>query len=209
MDSKARGALFARYAPGLVALIILYVLLTALRDFRDNFSAEIWADAGLGDKAELFTLSELPVGLIVLLAMALLTLFRNNRWAIVANIALIGFGLLLTGLSSLAFALHWLDPVSWMILLGGGLYLAYTPYNGALFDRLVAATGQVGTAGFFIYIADSWGYLGTVLLLVLKNFSGLSLPWTQFLVGTSVVSSGLGLVLLVYAGRYFLRKMGE
>jgi hypothetical protein len=141
--------------------------------------------------------------------MALLALFRNNRWAIVANIVMIGFGLLLTGLSSLAFALHWLDPVSWMILLGGGLYLAYTPYNGALFDRLVAATGQVGTAGFFIYIADSWGYLGTVLLLVLKNFSGLSLPWTQFLVGTSVVSSGLGLVLLVYAGRFFFRKIGE
>jgi hypothetical protein len=208
MDSKARKELFARYAPGLVALIILYVLLTALRDFRDNFSAEIWADAGLGDKAALFTLSELPVGLIVLGAMALLTLFRNNRWAIVANIILIGFGLLLTGLSSLAFALSWLDPVSWMIMLGGGLYLAYTPYNGALFDRLVAATGQVGTAGFLIYIADSWGYLGTLILLLIKNFSGLSLPWTQFLVVTSIASAGLGLVLLMYAGRFFLREIG-
>ena len=209
MDSKARRALFARYAPGLVAMVILFVLLTALRDFRDNFSAEIWADAGLGDKAALFTLSELPIGFIVLLAMALLALFRNNRWAIVANIVMIGFGLLLTGLSSLAFALHWLDPVSWMILLGGGLYLAYTPYNGALFDRLVAATGQVGTAGFLIYISDSWGYLGTVVLLAVKNFSGLSLPWTDFLVGTSIASAGFGLLLLLFAGHFFLRKMGE
>jgi len=208
MDSKARRELFTRYAPGLVALIILYVLLTALRDFRDNFSAEIWADAGLGDKADLFTLSELPIGFIVLVAMALLTLFRHNRWAIVANIILIGFGLLLTGLSSLAFALSWLDPVSWMIMLGGGLYLAYTPYNGALFDRLVAATGQVGTAGFLIYIADSWGYLGTLILLLIKNFSGLSLPWTQFLVVSSIASAGLGLVLLVYAARFFLREIG-
>jgi hypothetical protein len=96
-----------------------------------------------------------------------------------------------------------------MILLGGGLYLAYTPYNGALFDRLVAATGQVGTAGFLIYIADSWGYLGTVVLLAVKNFSGLSLPWTDFLVGTSIASAGFGLLLLLFAGHFFLRKMGE
>lgn len=209
MDAKARRALFLRYAPGLVALIILYVMLTALRDFRDNFSAEIWADAGLGDKAGLFALSELPVGAIVLLAMALLALFRSNRWAIIANISLIGLGLLLTGLSSVAFMLHWLDPVTWMILLGGGLYLAYTPYNGALFDRLVAATGTAGTAGFFIYIADSWGYMGTVALLVVKNFTGISLPWTEFLVGTSIASAVLGLALLGYSGRYFLRRLGD
>ena len=209
MDSKARRDLFSRYAPGLVALIILYVLLTALRDFRDNFSAEIWADAGLGDKAELFTLSELPIGLLVLFAMAFLALFRDNRWAIVANITLIGCGLLLAGLSSLAFALNWLSPVIWMIMLGGGLYLSYIPYNGALFDRLVAATGQAGTAGFFIYIADSWGYLGSVLLLMVKNFSGLTLPWTKFLLGTSLVSAALGLILLIYAGFFFLRKMAK
>lgn len=209
MDAAARRALFARYAPGLVALITLYVMLTALRDFRDNFSAEIWADAGLGDKADLFALSELPVGAVVLIAMALLALFRSNRWAIIANVALIGLGLLVTGLSSAAFMAGWLDPVAWMILLGGGLYLAYTPYNGALFDRLVAATGTVGTAGFFIYIADSWGYMGTVGLLLAKNFMGLALPWTQFLVGTSIASALLGLALLAYAGAYFMRRLGE
>lgn len=209
MDAKARRALFMSYAPGLVALIALYVMLTALRDFRDNFSAEIWADAGLADKADLFALTELPIGAAVLLAMALLALFRSNRWAIIANVALIGLGLLLTGLASAAFMLHWIDPVTWMILLGGGLYLAYTPYNGALFDRLVAATGTAGTAGFFIYIADSWGYMGTVALLLAKNFMGLALPWTEFLVGTSIVSALLGLALLAYAGRYFMHRLEE
>ena len=29
------------YAPGLIALVLAYVLLTAFRDFRDNFAAEI------------------------------------------------------------------------------------------------------------------------------------------------------------------------
>jgi hypothetical protein len=207
MDAKARARVFSRYAAGLIALILLYVMLTALRDFRDNFSAEIWADAGLGNQSQLFALSEVPVAVAVLGAMALLGLFRNNRRAIVANIALIGAGLMLTGLASLAFALHAIGPVAWMILLGAGLYLAYTPYNGALFDRLMAATGSAGTAGFFIYIADSCGYLGTVGLLLIKNFTGLALPWTQFLVTVSMGSAAIGIVLLGFAAWYFHRQL--
>jgi hypothetical protein len=207
MDGAARARITARYAAGLAALIALYVLLTALRDFRDNFSAEIWADAGLAGKAELFALSELPIAAVVLIAMALLGLVKSNRLAIVANIALIGFGLVVTGMASLAFSLHWIGPVAWMILLGGGLYLAYTPYNGALFDRLVAATGSAGTAGFFIYIADSCGYLGTVGLLLIKSFIGLALPWTAFLVAMSMGSAVAGIALLGFAAWYFNRKL--
>jgi hypothetical protein len=114
---------------------------------------------------------------------------------------------MLTGLASLAFALHAIGPVAWMILLGAGLYLAYTPYNGALFDRLMAATGSAGTAGFFIYIADSCGYLGTVGLLLIKNFTGLALPWTQFLVTVSMGSAAIGIVLLGFAAWYFHRQL--
>ncbi len=45
-----------------------------------------------------------------------------------------------------------------MILTGAGLYLAYTPFNAMLFDRMVAAIGRAGNAGFLIYIAEASGY---------------------------------------------------
>ena len=211
MDAKARAQLFAVYAPGLVALITLYVLLTALRDFRDNFAAEIWTDVGLGGKADIFATSELPIGVVVLLALAFLAMFKSNRTAIIANVSLInGPGLVLAERpASPAFSLHALGPVSWMILLGGGLYLAYTPFNGAIFERMVAATGKVGTAGFLIYIADSAGYTGSVALLLVKNFSGLHLAWAQFLITASVTSGVLGLGLLAYAARFFIVKLAR
>lgn len=41
MNAKDRAALFAAHAPALILLIAVYMILTALRDFRDNFSAEI------------------------------------------------------------------------------------------------------------------------------------------------------------------------
>lgn len=207
MDRVARNGLLGRYAVGLTCLIILYIMLTALRDFRDNFSAEIWREAGLGAQAGIFAWTEVPISFVVLAALAALMVFRSNRNALIANFALMGFGMVLSGGASLAFWAHAVGPVPWMVLLGTGLYLAYTPFNGILFDRLVASDGNPGNAGFLIYVADSFGYGGTVALLLARNFFGLQLDWTQFLVEVSLVASGTGLFLLGYAWLYFDRRL--
>jgi len=206
MDARARKRLFQSYAPGLIALVLIYVMLTALRDFRDNFAAEIWNEVGMGGRAGIFAWSEIPISLLVLVVLAAQTLIRDNRTGLIANLALIGCGLVLAGLSSLAFSLHLLGPVAWMITVGGGLYLAYTPFNGMLFDRLVAATGEVATAGFLIYIADASGYAGSVALVLLRTLDGLKMDWAGFLVDISLVTSAFGLVLLGYAALYFRGK---
>ncbi|WP_443750935.1 DUF5690 family protein [Asticcacaulis solisilvae] len=207
MNGKARAELLAHYAPGLIVLIVLYVLLTALRDFRDNFAAEIWQSVGLGNEPAVFAISDLPIGIVVLLAMATLALFQKNRPALIANLGLIGIGLIITAGVSLAYGAHLIGPLGWMIGLGGGLYLAYTPYNGLLFDRLVAATGRVGTAGFLIYVADSSGYAGSVALLLLKNLTTLNMPWVSFLMISSIVTGIGGLACLAYAMVYLWRKL--
>jgi hypothetical protein len=207
MDGAARWRMFAAFAPGLVALIVIYVGLTALRDFRDNFAVEIWNGLGFKNDAEIFTLSELPVGLIVLIALSALMFIRDNRKALLAGLGLIGFGLALSGLSSLAFRDHLIGPIPWMIALGAGLYLAYTPFNFAIFDRLIAAGGHAGTAGFLIYVADSCGYLASVALLVAKDVMGLKLSWVGFLESVSGVSATVGLALLAAAGLYFSRRL--
>lgn len=207
MDAAARRALVRRFGPGLVALIVIYVMLTALRDFRDNFAAEVWTEQGMGGQADLFSLTELPVSILVLIALAVLTVFRDNRQALAANFLLVGVGLTLTGATSAAFAAGWIGPVAWMTTLGGGLYLAYTPFNGMLFDRLVAASRQSGTAGFLIYLADSSGYVGSVALLLLRNAPSFSLPWSRFLTDAGMASGFLGLGLMLWAAHWFRGRL--
>ena len=46
MDGEARKRFFMTYLPGLLPLTTLYVLLTAYRDFQDNFCVDIWKDLG-------------------------------------------------------------------------------------------------------------------------------------------------------------------
>ena len=50
MDAEARKAFFMRYLPGLLSLTVLYILLTAYRDFRDNFAVEIWKALGKNEQ---------------------------------------------------------------------------------------------------------------------------------------------------------------
>jgi hypothetical protein len=207
MNGVARRAMFKAFAPGLMGLVAVYVGLTALRDFRDNFAVEIWNGLGFRNNAEIFTLSELPVAVIVLATLALLMFIRDNRRAFLANLVLVAAGLGLAGMSSLAFQAHLIGPVAWMIALGAGLYLGYTPFNALLFDRFIAASGRTGTAGFLIYVADACGYLSSVALLVMYNFVGVKTSWVEFLVVISYSTALAGLTLIAGAGLYFHRRL--
>ena len=207
MDHAARRSMFAAFAPGLVALIVIYVGLTALRDFRDNFAVEIWNGLGFKNDAEIFTLSELPVAVIVLVMLSVLMFIRDNRRAFMANLALVGIGLVIVGMSSLAFEMRAIGPVSWMIALGAGTYLSYTPFNALLFDRFIAAGGRTGTAGFLIYVADACGYVSSVALLIFRNFLDVQLSWIGFLERTSSLVMVAGLILLAGAILYFRRRL--
>jgi len=209
MDAAARRRMFAAFAPGLIALVAIYVGLTALRDFRDNFAVEIWNGLGFKDDAQIFTLSELPVALVVLASLSVVMFVRDNRRAFLANLALVAAGLAIAGACSLAFQQHLIGPVAWMIALGAGLYLAYTPFNALLFDRFIAAGGQAGTAGFLIYVADASGYVSSVVLLIFRDVLGVKLSWVQFLLDISYGAALVGLVLIGGAALYFARRLGR
>jgi hypothetical protein len=113
---------------------------------------------------------------------------------------------LLLGASTLAFQSGLLSPLAWMILSGAGLYMAYVPFNAMLFDRLIAASGTVGTAGFLIYIADASGYFGSCALLLWRNFGMVRLNWLQVFTASAYGTSLVGMLLMGLSALYFMRK---
>jgi hypothetical protein len=207
MKRGDRRAFLNAYGPGVLLLVLAYVLFTAFRDFRDNFSAEIWAAIGYGDAASVFTASELPVAIFSLAALGSIMLVRDNVRALLVMHGIVVAGAALIGLSTLAFQMGMLSPVVWMILNGTGLYLAYTPFNAMLFDRLIAATRQVGTAGFLIYVADASGYVGSVALLLVKSFGAPQLAWLDFFITSAYASAIISLALTAASGVYFARRL--
>lgn len=206
MDSAARLRFLSRYGVGLALLVLAYVLTTAIRDFRDNFAAEIWTALGFGHAAAVFTASELPVAVLSLSVLGVIIVVRDNLKALLVIHGVVFAGLLLLGLSTLAFQTGLLSPLAWMILSGAGLYMAYVPFNAMLFDRLIAASGTVGTAGFLIYVADACGYLGSCALLLWRNFGLVQLNWLQVFTASAYGASIIGVILIGLSAIYFLRK---
>ena len=209
MDAADRAAFLKAYAPGVILLVIGYILLTAFRDFRDNFAAEIWTALGYGKEAGVFTASELPVAVISLVALGAVMVVRDNFRALMVIHFIVFLGFLLLGGATWAFQAHLISPLVWMILAGAGLYMGYTPFNAMLFDRLIAFSGRVATAGFLIYVADASGYLGSVALLLWRNFGGFHLDWLQFFTLSAYATSIIGAVLTAAAALYFSQKARE
>jgi hypothetical protein len=206
MDGAARISFLAAYGVGIGLLVTAYVLVTAIRDFRDNFAAELWTGMGYGDAANVFTTSEVPVAILALAALGLIIVVRDNKRALIVIHAVVIGGLALLGASTLAFQAGWLGPMPWMILSGAGLYIAYTPFNAMLFDRLIAFSGRIGTAGFLIYLADASGYLGSCALLIWRNFGLVKLNWLQVFTASAYGTSLVGMLLVGLSAVFFLRK---
>jgi hypothetical protein len=206
MDAAERIAFIGRYGTGIALLVICYVMSTALRDFRDNFAAEIWTALGLGHAAAVFTASELPVAVLALAALGLIIVVHNNTRALLVIHGVVFAGLALLGLSTLAFQAEMLSPLAWMILNGAGLYIAYVPFNAMLFDRMIAVSGKAGNAGFLIYVADASGYLGSCALLIWRNFGLLELNWLQVFTVSLYGTSILGMAFIALSALYFVRK---
>jgi hypothetical protein len=208
MDRARRHEFLRLYLPGIVLLVAAYALLTAFRDFRDAYLVDVLQQLGY-DYAEgktRITHMEMGVGFSVLAAMCLLYLIKNNQRALLAALGVVVIGFATIGIATLLHAYGTISGYWWATLIGLGGYMAYVPYNSVLFDRLMAATGFVGTAVFAIYVADSAGYTCSIGVLVSKDLIASNSLKSQFLANLSLVVSAVGTASTAIAGIYFFQK---
>ncbi len=207
MDRPRRKAFIKTFLPGILLLVVTYICLTILRDFRDNFAAELWKSLGYAQNPGIFTFTELPIALIVLLMMGLLVFVRNNYQAFMLNHGMILTGIVLLFGATVLFRQNMISPVLWMILTGTGLYLGYIPFNCLVFERLIATFKHPGNVGFVMYIADSFGYLGSVGILFYKElWVSEQLSWLRFYTQCIWVIGLLSFCLILCSLFYFSVK---
>ena len=204
MDGSQRWAFIRQFLPGMVMLMIAYFFLTAYRDFRDNFGVEIFDQLGYGiNEDAIFTRSELWVAFGVVAALAMLNLIKNNLWGLIGAFGVMTSGVMLMGVGTLLFDNGMIDGLTWMILCGLGSYLAYVPYGSVLFERLIASTRAMGTAVFVIYVADSIGYVGAIMVMGVKDQFAADVSRLEFFRYLTYGMSVLGVVMLVSSLIYF------
>lgn len=206
MTGVERQFLLKQYLPGIIAFVSIYLFATIFRDIRDNFSADMWKEMGYNARPAIFTQTEIPITLFILIIMGAVVLIKNSFKALMVAHIFILLGFIMAGISTYYFVHQLLDPFWWMIWVGLGLYLVYIPFNSIFFDRLIAAFSMKGNAGFFIYVADSVGYVGSVSVMLAKEGMSMHIKWTQFFSQSVMILSLVGAFITIYAMYYFSKK---
>ncbi len=206
MNAVERKRFALTFLPGIVLFVLAYTLLTAFRDFRENFASDVWKALGYGNLPGIYTQTETPVSILVLIIMGSIMIIRNNKLALMVNHIIVIAGMLMIGLGTFLFQQNIIDAPLWMIVIGVGLYLGYVPFNSIFFDRLIAAFRYVSTVGFIMYVADAFGYLGSVTVLFIKEFSYTNLSWVEFFIAGGYFLALTGSLLMGGSMIYFHRK---
>ena len=206
MTAADRKNIIKQYLPGVIAFVVIYLFATIFRDIRDNFSADMWKEMGYGSKPAIFTQTETPITILILVIMGAVVAIKNSFKALMVAHAFILIGFVIAGVSTYYFTHQLLDPFWWMMWVGLGLYLVYIPFNSIFFDRLIAAFSMKGNVGFFIYVADSIGYVGSVSVMLVKEGMTLQIQWTKFFSQSVIILSFVGVFITLYATYYFYQK---
>ncbi len=207
MDAQDRRAFAKRYLPGLVVLVAVYVMLTAYRDFRDNYQVDLLTELGVDyeQNKDAVQNSELIVAAATLLSMGAIFLIKDNltamRWIFIVMASSI---LSLAG-SNLLLQFELIGGFWWITLVGLGSYLCYVPFNTVLFERLMATTRTVGTAVFAIYVADAAGYSGSVVVQIARDLFLLDRTRSEFFIAFTYATAALGFAGILSAAIYFLK----
>jgi hypothetical protein len=203
MNRAERWDMFRRYAIGLSLLVLVYLLITILRSVRADFAPEIWTGLQGTAPPENFALSEIAVAAAVLVLIGSTVLIRDNRRAFFTSLAMSVVGVLLIGLTVTGLQKGVLSPFAFMVLHGIGLYLPYIAVHTTIFERLIAMTRDRGNIGYLMYLADSFGYLGYVAVLLARNAVGSPGDFLTFFITLSWIIAGACIVLLIPCWRYF------
>lgn len=196
MNKQERKLFVWRFGWLLVPVIISYMLFTIVRDFSEDFANELWAETGYQTNAGVFVNSSTVITIFVLIIIATFFSIKSNLKAFIFTHILVIIGLLISLGATLLFNQHFLSPLYWMIFSSAGLYLAYLPFNCLYFERMISTYSVKGNVGFVMYIADAFGYLGTVLVLLIKEFVSFQFSWVVFFSFLFTVSAIIGIVLV-------------
>lgn len=206
MAKAERRALLHSFLPGIFSLVVIYILVTILREIRDSFMADMWRESGAALEAGVFAKTETTISVIILVLIAAMIWMRNNFRAFMLAQLMMLAGFIIALTATILYQRLQLQMYNWMLLVGLGLYMVYIPFNSILFDRFIAAFRFAGNVGFLIYIADSFGYLGSVGVLMTKTVFHIQTNWLQFYMQLVMVTGMVGIAGTFISMVYFSRK---
>lgn len=178
LNGHQRWALFRRFMPLLIMLFAANLLLTVQRDIKEDFivciidvsTVSSWAFAQIDSIATL----------VLLATFALLSTTYDHLKVLCILLVLSTCGMGTLAFLGANFEQVGLPTTIWLFLQSLCLDMAYLSFQTIFFERFIAYFKIKGNVGFFIITIDFVGYLGTLALLLFKEFYASHIDWASF-----------------------------
>lgn len=197
MNNIERKAFLRQFGWAITPVVIAYVFFTIVRDFCEDFANELWIETGYQNNAVIFAQTSTIISLLVLVVIGSFFLVKNNYKAFTYAHYLVIIGIAIAAFSTFLLNQNIITTMVWMLFSVTGVYLAYLPFNCLYFERMLSTYKISGNVGFVMYIADAFGYLGTVAVLIIKEFIIIKHSWVYFFSMLFYVAAAAGIVLLL------------
>ena len=184
LDGRQRWQLFVKFMPLLIMLFGANLLLTVQRDIKEDFIVCIIDVSQVSSWA--FAYIDSIATVVLLGAFALLSAVGNHLRALCLLLIFSTMGMgTIAFLGAEAEALD-IPTTAWLFMQTFCIDIAYLSFQTIFFERFIACFKVKGNVGFFIITIDFVGYLGTLALLLFKEFMAPHVDWTSFYNGMSV-----------------------
>lgn len=209
LSAAERKSLLQTYLPGLTAVAFMNLVLTILRDIKDNYEIEMIRQLKPDASPDIFARMETLAAIAVFAVLLTLSGIRSHLKSLQRQHQAIGLGFIT--LACCAFFLHQRagNPVALFITYTIGLYMAYNTLQCLFLERFIAAFKVRGNIGFFFYVIDSIGYLGSCFLILYKELFNAGINWLPYFITISIIFGITGLLAVFGSWRYFSQKMPE
>lgn len=206
LNGKERKALIQAFLPGLTAIAFMNLLLTVLRDIKDNYAIEIIRQLRPNASPTIFARMETIAALAVFVLLLTLSGMRNHLKSLQRQHQVIAIGFLTLTACCIFLQQRIGDPIALMITYTIGLYISYNCIQCLFLERFIAAYKVRGNIGFFFYLMDSIGYLGSCVLILYKELFQANGNWLPYFIGLSIVFGIAGCISVLGSWRYFSQK---
>ena len=109
MPKERRQELVRSFLPGIVALVVIYIMVTILREVRDSFMADMWRESGVELKNSSFVQTETIISIVILILIAVMSFVKNNFRAFILSQSIMLVGFIISGISTLFYLNNGLD----------------------------------------------------------------------------------------------------
>lgn len=178
LNGHQRWELFRRFMPLLILLFGANLLLTVQRDIKEDFIVCIIDVSTISSWA--FAKIDSIATLLLLGAFALLAISRNHLKVLCILLLLSTLGMGTLAFLGANFTQLEIPTTTWLFLQSLCLDMAYLSFQTIFFERFIACFKIKGNVGFFIITIDFVGYLGTLALLLFKEFYATHIDWASF-----------------------------